>query len=75
MLAIWTMMATPTRSEPIVIDDEHGCCGCSCHVCAAGHRAGQHTEACEQRFWGHVEHVMSKNVIEPGKIKPGEGER
>lgn len=27
----------------------HSCCGCSCHVCADGHRTGLHTEACQSQ--------------------------
>jgi hypothetical protein len=26
------------------------CCGCSCHVCADGHRGGYHTDECLDRF-------------------------
>lgn len=37
----------------------HGCCGCSCHVCEGGHETGRkignHTEACEDRFWKEQE--------------------
>jgi hypothetical protein len=38
---------------PIVLGEYvvvHGCCGCSCHVCAAGHSAGLHTQACHDRL-------------------------
>ncbi len=35
--------------------EDHGCCGCSCHVCENGHNNGApaetHTDDCWDRFW------------------------
>jgi len=46
-------------TKPIKPPD-HGCCGCSCHVCAKGHAEGTHTKECR-------EHVLPTP-------KPPEGE-
>ena len=34
----------------------HGCCGCSCHVCEKTHQGGQHTPECWNRFIKGVEY-------------------
>jgi hypothetical protein len=40
-----------TRAEPVVKrEGDHGCCGCVCDVCANGHKAGDHSLVCRQRF-------------------------
>lgn len=33
----------------------HNCCGCSCFVCADGHRSGYHTEPCQDRVASRME--------------------
>ena len=34
----------------VVAELIHPCCGCSCHICADGHRAGKHIQECWARM-------------------------
>lgn len=40
-------------------EPDHGCCGCSCSVCANGHHGGQHTDQCIERIASRLDELMA----------------